>query len=65
MEINEPGGGVNISDIVAVFQGGPKRENPVMTTNTVTARRKRRPSTYVEGNETIHVLKHISKNVTP
>ena len=32
--------GANISNIVAVFTGDPKRENPVMTTNTDTAKRK-------------------------
>ena len=40
---------VYISLAVAVFPRGPKRGNPIMTRNTVTATRKRRDSTYVEG----------------
>ena len=35
--------------ITAVFPGGPKRVNPTMTTNTVTATRKGDPQHYVEG----------------
>ena len=44
------GGRVNISDIVAVFPGGSKRGNPVMTTNTVTARRKGDPQHMLREN---------------
>ena len=33
-------GGVNNSNTVAVFPGGPKGGKPVMTTNMVTVRRK-------------------------
>ena len=32
-------------------RGGPKRGNPIMTTSTVTARRKGDPQHYVEGKK--------------
>ena len=46
---------------VSVFAGGPKRGNSIMTTSTVTARRKGDPQNYVEGktgcvNDKSHAL---------
>ena len=42
-------GGVNISSIVPVFPGHPKKTDPAMAANTVTARRKGDPQLSVEG----------------
>ena len=44
------------SKIVTVFQGGPKRGNPMMTTSTVTARRKGDLQYSVEGKPAIKQL---------
>ena len=41
--------GIQFSKTVPVFQGGPPKGNPAMTTNTVTARTKGDSQFYVEG----------------
>ena len=44
--------------------GGPKKENPAMTTSTLTARRKGDPRHYVEGTNIVIVNnEHLSINI--